>query len=104
MTDPARAASTASLLPVFVAKPGRGAELLDRLVALRRASLADQGCIAYRLFRDEENPDRFVLVEEWSDAGALEAHNEQPHVARFVAESRDLLVEPFVVTRLAPVA
>jgi quinol monooxygenase YgiN len=44
-----------------------------------------------------------VLIEEWSDAGALEAHNAQPHVARFVSESRDLLVEPFVVTRLAPV-
>ena len=66
-------ASTVSLLPVFVAKPEHSAELLDRLVALERASRADAGCIAYRVFRDEDRTDRFVLVE------------------------------PFGVTRLAPV-
>jgi quinol monooxygenase YgiN len=98
--DPA--ASTLSLLPVFVAKPGRSAELLERLVALERSSRADPGCIAYRVFRDEDRADRFVLVEEWTDEGALEAHNAQPHVRQFVAAVGDLLVEPFAVTRLTP--
>jgi quinol monooxygenase YgiN len=96
------AVATLSLLPVFVAKPGHSAELLERLTALERASRADPGCIAYRVFRDEERAERFVLVEEWTDQAALDAHNAQPHVTRFVAAVDDLLVEPFSVTRLAP--
>jgi quinol monooxygenase YgiN len=98
------AASTLALLPVFVAKPERSAELLERLVALELVSRADPGCIAYRVFRDEDRADRFVLVEEWSDRAALEAHNAQPHVRQFVAAVGDLLAEPFGVTRLAPAA
>jgi quinol monooxygenase YgiN len=106
MTDAVATAAgtpTLSLLPVFVAKPEHSAELLERLVALEQASRADPGCIAYRVFRDEDRLDRFVLVEEWSDQEALEAHNAQPHVTRFVAAVGDLLVEPFEVTRLARV-
>lgn len=97
------AAPTLSLLPVFVAKPEHTAELLERLRALEEASRADPGCIAYRVFRDEDRADRFVLVEEWSDEDALAAHNAQPHVTEFVAAVRDLLVQPFGVTRLVPV-
>ena len=97
-------AYTVSLLPTFVAKPERRAELLEQLIALEHASRADAGCIAYRLFEDADRADRFVLVEEWSDQAALDAHNAQPHVGRFVAAAPELLVEPFVVTRLAPVA
>lgn len=106
MTDagPAEAETgTVHLLPVFVARPERSAELLEPLTALERTSRAEPGCIAYRVFPDMDRADRFVLVEEWSDRAALEAHNAQPHVTRFVAATGDLLVEPFVVTRLAPV-
>ena len=94
--------STVSLLPVFVAKPEHSAELLERLVALARASHADPGCIVYRVFQDLDRADRFVLVEEWSDHAVLEAHNAQPHVTQFLAAVGGLLVEPFGVTRLAP--
>lgn len=96
-------ASTVSLLPVFIARPERAAELLERLVELERASRADPGCIVYRVFRDEDRADRFVLVEEWSDEEALAAHNAQLHVREFVAAVGDLLAEPFGVTRLEPV-
>lgn len=95
--------ATLSLLPVFVARPERTAQLLEQLVELERASRADPGCLVYRVFRDADRPDRFVLVEEWSDQAALDAHNAQPHVRRFVASASELLVEPFVVTRLEPV-
>lgn len=106
MTDAAGAAAEAStlcLLPVFLAKPERSGELLERLITLAQASRADPGCIAYRVFRDADRADRFVLVEEWTDGNALEVHNQQPHVTDFLAASKDLLVEPLVMTRLASV-
>ncbi|MDQ1531572.1 MAG: hypothetical protein QOE37_1677 [Microbacteriaceae bacterium] len=93
-----------SLLPVFVAKPEHSAELLERLVALARASHADPGCIVYRVFQDRDRADRFVLVEDWSDQAALEAHNAQPYVTQFLSAAGPLLVEPLGVTRLAPVS
>ena len=97
------ARSTISLLPVFIARPDRNAQLLKELIELERASRADPGCLDYTVFRDADRPDRFVLVEEWSDQAALDEHNAQPHVGRFVASASELLVEPFVVTRLEPV-
>jgi len=97
-------APTVSLLPVFVARSDRRSELVEQLIELEQASRADAGCITYRVFQDSDQADRFVLVEEWTDQAALEAHNAQPHVAHFTASAGALLVEPFVVTRLAPVA
>jgi quinol monooxygenase YgiN len=46
--------------------------------------------------------DRFVIVEEWADQGALDAHNKKQHVVRFFEVSRHLLVAPVTVTRLVP--
>lgn len=94
---------TRSLLPAFIARPERREQLIEQLVELERASRADPGCLVYRVFSDAERPDRFVLVEEWSDQEALDLHNAQPHVLRFAASSIELLAEPFAVTRLEPV-
>lgn len=92
-----------SLLPVFIARPERTAQLREELSELERASRADPGCLVYTVFRDADFPDRFVLVEEWTDEAALDAHNAQPHVRRFVESASELLAQPFVVTRLEPV-
>jgi quinol monooxygenase YgiN len=94
--------STVSLLPAFVAQPHRRAELQVALGHLAAASTGDPGCLVYRVFQDADSMDRFVIVEEWADQGALDAHNKKQHVVRFFEVSRHLLVAPVTVTRLVP--
>lgn len=88
------------LMPVFVAKPDRVAELHRALLVLQTASRADEGCLDYTVFADLDDQTRFVLYEEWTSSAALATHNEQSHVLDFVASADELLAHPFQVARL----
>lgn len=53
----------------------------DMAVATRR----EPGCAVYAFYEDVEAPGRFRVYEEWSDADALKAHGETPHMDVFRA-------------------
>lgn len=98
------AGGAVSLLAAFTARSDRREDLRVALRALEAASRGDPGCLEYRVFQDEDAPDRFVLIEHWTDAAALEEHNRRPHVTGFLATCGELLEAPFGVTRLRPVS
>ena len=41
---------------------------------------AEDGCLQYDYHLSCEVPDTVVLLEQWRDAAALEAHQRQPHM------------------------
>ena len=57
-------------------------------------SREEQGCHGYRVYADLEQPDRYVIVEEWADDEALQRHFAQPHTAAFMSALVPLLAEP----------
>jgi len=73
---------------VVVGKVRTDAERRDELVrvgeAVAAASREEAGCHDYRIFQDTTDPDAFVVVEEWEDQAALDAHFAMPHVAEFM--------------------
>lgn len=95
---------TVVLMPVFVAKPLFRAELESALRELQERSREESGCIAYSVFSDRADPERFVLYEEWVTDEALTEHNAQEHVGRFVSTSSEWLAWPFTVARLRAIA
>lgn len=74
------------------------AESRERFVEIAtemcRRSREDEGCGGYRFYADLERPDRYVIVEEWADDDALQAHFAQPHTGEFLGGLRPLLGEP----------
>jgi quinol monooxygenase YgiN len=58
------------------------------------ASRGDEGCIGYRFYEDLEQPERYVILEEWRDDEALQIHFAQPHTAKFMGALAPMLVEP----------
>lgn len=50
------------------------------------ATRREDGCHAYELLQDEDDPTRFVLVEEWESREHLAAHTRTGHFVRLVAE------------------
>lgn len=66
-------------------------ELLDALVAPTRA---ETGCIEYAFFQDAEYPTHFISIERWTNAAAVAAHMETPHVRAAFAAVGPLLAEP----------
>jgi quinol monooxygenase YgiN len=62
-------------------KPGRRDETVAALVEMRRATLAESGCLHYAYTADLEDDCAFVCVEEWRDLESLRAHIASPHMA-----------------------
>jgi quinol monooxygenase YgiN len=57
-------------------------------------SREEDGCHGYRVYADLEQDDRYVIVEEWADDGALQRHFAEPHTRTFLSALVPLLAEP----------
>jgi autoinducer 2-degrading protein len=64
-------------------RPDRIGEFLDGIAANARASLRDEpGCLRFDVHRLNEDPNRFLLHEIYTDEQAFyEAHRAAPHYA-----------------------
>ena len=49
---------------------GSAAGFLPRTLETQK----EPGCLQYELYRSMEDPDRFTLLEKWTDEAALEVH------------------------------
>jgi quinol monooxygenase YgiN len=77
----------------FKVKDGREAEAEDALRAVARETHKEDGCLLYALHRGVDDPGRFVLLERWRSREDLDAHLQQPYIAR-LADTADALEEP----------
>lgn len=79
-------------LVAFVrARRGMGDELGRRLAQLVEPARAEPGNINYDLHRSNEDPDMWVLYENWKSPSDLAAHFELPYMKAFVARLPEVL-------------
>eukprot|EP00980_Cylindrotheca_fusiformis_P008748 scaffold1869_cov122-Cylindrotheca_fusiformis.AAC.10 len=80
-------ASVLSAVHVTVVKnvpPENQAKWLEMGKELAAKSWEEDGCITYDIVRSKENPNRFVIVEEWASQPHLDAHFQTPHFQALV--------------------
>jgi quinol monooxygenase YgiN len=53
--------------------------------AMSAHSLSEPGCIDYRFWQSVDDPSSFLLLEQWEDQAALDAHMAAPQLAEFAA-------------------
>ena len=70
---------------------------LEDIQSLISSSREESGNVSYDLYRDTENENKFVMVEVWKDAQAVENHNSSNHFTSFVAKAKDYLAAPLEV-------
>jgi quinol monooxygenase YgiN len=76
----------------LTAKPGCADALADAFRRLVAPTLAEPGCLQFQPHLDQEDPNRFVVYEQWVDEAALLFHRETPHyVAIVLGEIFDLV-------------
>ena len=85
------------LLAHIEAKPGQEAALTAVLQTLVDASRRESTCIQYDLWRDQDQPTVFVMVERWASLEATEVHGQTPHFQAFLRDSPPLLAKPLAV-------
>jgi quinol monooxygenase YgiN len=93
---------TLTVLAELVARPGHGAHLRKELSSLVTPTLAEPGCLAYRVWTDAADPDRVLLVERWQNEVALQEHFAMPYFREAAAVLPDLLASPLQLERLWP--
>ena len=73
-------------------------ELAAALAHAERDAAEQPGCLRYTFAAAIGDPDHFVLVSEWEDQAALDAHYASPEFARFQFSLHDLLARPSEMT------
>jgi len=51
----------------------------------------EPGCRFYTLYTDNENPLKFIIVEEWDSKAALDNHMTLPHFLQLGEDIKDLI-------------
>jgi quinol monooxygenase YgiN len=68
----------------YQVKPGEGDKVADALAPHIAATRAEPGCVTFVAYRATDDPDRFLLYEQYVDEDAFQAHRQTPHFARYV--------------------
>jgi quinol monooxygenase YgiN len=62
------------LIVTISAAAGKGAELAQAYKARCAEISQEPGCEQFEVFQSVVNPDKFALLERWTDQAALDAH------------------------------
>ncbi len=62
--------------------------VLEAARRLTEASLLQEGCVAYDIFRSATRPNVLMICETWRDRAALDAHSASQEFIRYVGEMR----------------
>ena len=62
------------LIVTITAAPGKGSELAEAYKARCVEVTREPGCQQFDVFQSGVNPDKWTLLERWTDQEALDAH------------------------------
>ncbi len=77
---------------------GRRSELLELLEHFERRAATTAGCTRYTFAATLADADHYVLVSEWDDQAALDAHYGSQAFSDFQLALHDLLAQPSQLT------
>lgn len=69
-------------------------EFLESVQELIDSSRAEAGNVSYKLLKDTNQDDVYLMIEQWKDQEAVEAHNASSHFQAFVAKAPQYLTAP----------
>ncbi|MFE0464239.1 putative quinol monooxygenase [Kitasatospora sp. NPDC058965] len=82
------------VIAVLKVRPERVAEFREQAAKTEAASRAEAGCLSYTNFVDPGDPASWVVVEEWADRAALDAHLGSAHLQESLGRTAELLAGP----------
>ena len=92
------------VVAVITAKPGSEEVVGTALASLVEPTRAEEGCLAYDLYRSAADPAAFVTVERWRGQADLDAHMGTPHIAAAFAAAGEHLAGAPAIHPLTPVS
>ncbi|MBB3222672.1 quinol monooxygenase YgiN [Massilia umbonata] len=74
----------------FHARPGQSAALGSALLSLVPLSRSEPGNVQYDISQAIDDPDTWLVFEQWRSRGDFDFHMTTPYVAQFLAAVPDL--------------
>ena len=84
----------------FHIQAGLGDRVEALLADVVEPTAGEDGCLEYQYYRDNDDLDHFVFIEQWRDDASLDAHLARSHVTSMLAAVQPLLASPIQGTRL----
>jgi quinol monooxygenase YgiN len=75
------------------------AEAMQAAIKMAKASQAEAGCKSYGFYAALDDPNTFLIFEQWENEAALLAHFQTPHMAEFNAAVPRFLAAPPSIDR-----
>ena len=92
--------SNVHLLVLIEVQPGQRQQQLQAFEKLKPLVLAEPGCLQYDLFADATDDNKFVLVEQWANQAALDAHDQTAHMVEAGRLNPSFRAKPAVVVKM----
>ncbi|OWQ92955.1 hypothetical protein CDN99_00115 [Roseateles aquatilis] len=80
--DVDRRAAFLQVIAHYHVKPGLGDQVAALLAELTTATRREAKNLAYAFYRSPQDPDRFVILEQYTDASGLDDHRASGHFQR----------------------
>jgi len=87
---------------IYTFPADKAEEAARTLRPLRDGSRAEAGCITFDVSRSNDDPNAFVLYEEWRDQAALEEHYRTEHFKTFGVNGIRMLATNRLAHRCTP--
>ena len=78
----------------------KGMELLEEL---RDASVKEDGCIKYEIFKDVDDELCLIIFEQWEDENFQIAHTKTEHFNRLIPLINECLSKDNEITKFIPI-
>jgi len=72
------------LVAKLLAKPGQAETVAEAFREMAPLSMAEIGCFNYLVSQSVDNPNQFLVYEEYADEAALQLHKDSLHFKRVV--------------------
>jgi quinol monooxygenase YgiN len=92
-----------NLLVFIEVMPGKRSEQIEAYENLKPLVLAEPGCLRYELLSDNEDGNKFIIVEKWASQAALDAHDNTEHMLAADAHSPTFRAGPANVVKASAV-
>ena len=84
-----------TVLVILEAKSGKENELESALKKAAELSRLEKINIEYRLLKNTENPQQFILYENWENKEKHQQQFEKPYIKKLASKLNELLARPY---------
>ena len=83
--------------------PGQREAQINAFKKVEPLVLGEEGCIQYELKADQDNENRFVMIERWASADALAAHAVSTHIIEAGKKNHLFRAKPVEIIKLSDI-